>query len=134
MRDSKFGQALVLTTLERAGGYILGFKIDTPGKLEELHKEISNLYDMFSASPLFGVKFTVEEQMPEISQLTKSRLEEDVDTVLDDGDAPSVACYYATGADAESDDIEKVTYDEILGLAIETIPNEVPLDQLWRVI
>ena len=34
MRDSKFGRALVVDTVARSGGYILGFRVDPQDKLE----------------------------------------------------------------------------------------------------
>ena len=34
MRDSKFGRALVVETVARSGGYILGFRVDPQDKLE----------------------------------------------------------------------------------------------------
>ena len=63
LRDSKFGPALVLETFTKAGGYILGFKIDDQGKLDKVSQEITNMHKIFSTSPIFGVKFTVEEGM-----------------------------------------------------------------------
>lgn len=61
VRDSKFGEALVLETFSKAGGYILGFKIDSKEKLAEIKQEIMNLHKIFATSPIFGVKFTIEE-------------------------------------------------------------------------
>lgn len=63
LRDSKFGEALVLETSSKAGGYILGFKIDSKEKLNEIKQEIINLHKIFSTSPIFGVNFTIEEGM-----------------------------------------------------------------------
>ena len=63
MRDSKFGEALVLETFPKAGGYILGFKIDSKDKLTEVMQEVVNLHKIFATSPIFGVKFTIEEGM-----------------------------------------------------------------------
>lgn len=63
VRDSKFGEALVLETFPKAGGYILGFKIDSKDKLSEVMQEVINLHKIFSTSPIFGVKFTIEEGM-----------------------------------------------------------------------
>lgn len=47
IRDSKFGFALVVETFARAGGYILGFRIDPKEKLEEAYKEILTLHQVY---------------------------------------------------------------------------------------
>ena len=46
VRDSKFGQALVIETTAQSGGYILGFKIDPKETLEYVYKEISSLWQV----------------------------------------------------------------------------------------
>ncbi len=55
MRDSKFGMALVVETMPQSGGYILGFRIDPAEHLQEVAKEIQNVHQVFSKSPVFGV-------------------------------------------------------------------------------
>merc|ERR1712224_952617 len=62
VRNSKFGQALVIETTPSSGGYILGFRSDPVEHLEEVFTQISNLWRVFSATPIFGVEFTVEEK------------------------------------------------------------------------
>ena len=37
-RDSKFGRALVVTTTQRSGGYVLGFRVESHEKLEAVHR------------------------------------------------------------------------------------------------
>merc|ERR1711959_458999 len=63
VRNSKFGQALVIETTLQSGGYILGFRVDAPGNLEQLHLQIMNLWRVFSKTPIFGVEFTVEKDI-----------------------------------------------------------------------
>ena len=36
LRESKFGQALVIETRAQSGGYILGFRLDPEEKLKEV--------------------------------------------------------------------------------------------------
>ncbi len=47
--------ALVVETMPQSGGYILGFRIDPTEHLQEVAKEIQNVHQVFSKSPVFGV-------------------------------------------------------------------------------
>uniref|UniRef100_A0A2K6UF99 BBSome complex member BBS5 n=1 Tax=Saimiri boliviensis boliviensis TaxID=39432 RepID=A0A2K6UF99_SAIBB len=62
IRDSKFGLALVIESSQQSGGYVLGFKIDPVEKLQESVKEINSLHKIYSASPIFGVDYEMEEK------------------------------------------------------------------------
>lgn len=55
IRSSKFGSALVIESIDRSGGYVLGFRADPPSRLQGIFKEIQSLYLVFSASPILGV-------------------------------------------------------------------------------
>lgn len=46
VRESKFGQALVIETTSSSGAYILGFKIDPKETLDYVYKEISSLWQV----------------------------------------------------------------------------------------
>lgn len=63
VRDSKFGHALVVETSPRSGGYILGFRVDPYEKLTEVFKEIKTLHEVYSQTPIFGIKYTIEEKV-----------------------------------------------------------------------
>lgn len=60
IRDSKYGPALVIQTLETGGGYTLGFRVDPPARLVEVYKELDSLFTVYSMKPIFGV--TYEQQ------------------------------------------------------------------------
>lgn len=47
----------------QSGGYVLGFKIDPVEKLQESVKEINSLHKVYSASPIFGVNYEMEEKV-----------------------------------------------------------------------
>lgn len=47
----------------KSGGYVLGFKIDPVEKLQESVKEINSLHKVYSASPIFGVCYEMEEKV-----------------------------------------------------------------------
>lgn len=61
IRDSKYGPALVIQTLETAGGYTLGFRIDPASRLVDVYKEIDSLFSVYSESPIFGVTYERKE-------------------------------------------------------------------------
>lgn len=47
----------------QSGGYVLGFKIDPVEKLQESVKEINSLHKVYSANPIFGVNYEMEEKV-----------------------------------------------------------------------
>ena len=133
-RDSRFGQALVLETYSKAGGYILGFKVDPAEKMEEVYKELTSLHQIYSKSPIFGIEFMIEDEMPSVQQLLQPRIEEDVEILDEQEDIHAVAAYYAAGVDDDEGHAQNIRYDSKLGLAIEAMQDGMTLDQLWRVI
>merc|ERR1719335_370034 len=116
VRNSKFGQALVIETTLQSGGYILGFRVDAPGNLEQLHLQIMNLWRVFSKTPIFGVEFTVEKDHSQ-EEMAPSKREEDDVQILEDGMDPCLL-YYADG-DKEID--REPLYNPELGLAVEKL-------------
>lgn len=103
LRESKFGKALVIETFARAGGYILGFRIDPVERLVNVSQEVQTLHKLFSTSPIFGVDFTIEEVAPSIQQLLQPRVEEDTQLIDDNEDAHAIAAYYMEGTTGEDD-------------------------------
>ncbi|CAH1118970.1 unnamed protein product, partial [Phaedon cochleariae] len=57
IRDSKFGTALVITSSEASGAFVLGFKVDPEETLRNLYKELTSLHTVYSAKPVFGVEY-----------------------------------------------------------------------------
>lgn len=47
----------------QSGGYVLGFKIDPVDKLQDALKEINSLHKVYSANPIFGVEYEMEEKV-----------------------------------------------------------------------
>jgi len=129
VRNSKFGQALVIETSASSGGYILGFRVDPPGNLEQLHLQIMNLWKVFSKTPIFGVEYSVQnDQTPE--ELAPSKRAEDDVQIVEDGMDPCLL-YYADG-DKEID--REPTYNQELGLAVEKLRDGSTISQLWSVV
>lgn len=131
VRESKFGQALVIETSPASGGYILGFKVDPKETLDYVHKEISSLWQVYTANPVFGVEYRPEAYMPGVGGLSIAPSEQDVEIIdpPDRGDA--LAQYYADatkGADREP------VYCAELGLAVEQLKEGLTIEQLWSVL
>uniref|UniRef100_F7EJJ0 BBSome complex member BBS5 n=1 Tax=Callithrix jacchus TaxID=9483 RepID=F7EJJ0_CALJA len=96
IRDSKFGLALVIESSQQSGGYVLGFKIDPVEKLQESVKEINSLHKIYSASPIFGVDYEMEEKPQPLEALTVEQIQDDVEIDSDDHTDAFVA-YFADG-------------------------------------
>uniref|UniRef100_A0A8V0ZXY6 BBSome complex member BBS5 n=1 Tax=Gallus gallus TaxID=9031 RepID=A0A8V0ZXY6_CHICK len=79
VRDSKFGLALVIESSQQSGGYVLGFKIDPVEKLQEAVKEINSLHKVYSANPIFGVDYEMEEKPQSLEDLTVEQVQDDVE-------------------------------------------------------
>ncbi len=125
--SGKFGQALVIETQPKCGGYILGFRVHPPERLDALLKEILSLHKIFSVNPVFGVDFKEEEVQPDIDQLKIARVEDDVE-IVDTDTHDAFAAYYADGADGNEKDI---VYDNEIGLACEQLPDGWSMSNLW---
>jgi Bardet-Biedl syndrome 5 protein len=71
VRESKYGTALVVETSEFVGGYVLGFRAE---KLDSIYTEVSKLFNIYCANPIFGVEMTVEPktsgELPEMREET----------------------------------------------------------------
>ena len=63
VRDSKFGIACVVETSHTSGGYVLGFRIDPVEKLQETVQQIQSLHKIYSACPIFGIEFDIEDRV-----------------------------------------------------------------------
>jgi hypothetical protein len=91
VRESKFGRALVLETFAKAGGYILGFRVDPQDRINDVFQEINSLFQVYSVAPLFGVDFTLESEAPNIEQLLQPKVTEDTELIDDREDTHAIA-------------------------------------------
>jgi len=138
LRDSKFGRALVLETFAKAGGYILGFRVDPQDRVQEVFQEIQSLFMVYSDTPIFGVDFAEEAEAPALEALLQPRVAEDTDGILEEvEDTQAIAAFYSQQGGGDLDEehrFENIFFDAKLGLAVETPPAGVTLEQLWRVM
>ncbi|XP_064614147.1 Bardet-Biedl syndrome 5 protein-like [Liolophura sinensis] len=130
VRDSKFGLALVIESSQQSGGYVLGFRVDPVEKLQETAKEIQSLHRVYSACPIFGVEFELEEKPQPMEELTVETIADDVE-IEHDGSSDAFAAYFADGT-KESD--REPVYNEELGLAVEKLKDGFTLSGLWEVL
>lgn len=131
IRDSKFGVAMVMECSEQSGGFVLGFRVDPFDKLKELVQEIHSLYQVYSASPIFGVQFDTESQ-PEQEPLLPATDpgQDDLEVVQAGGQLDTFAAYFA---DAHKATDREPVFNSELGLAIEKLPEGYTLKDLWEV-
>lgn len=140
-RDSKFGRALVLDTAERAGGFLLGFRVDPPEALEAVAKEITALHAAAGRAPNYGVAVVAEDAPESLDARKVLRVEDDVEIVEGgaaggagsgaDGGGGASDAFAAYFADAAKEVDRPVTFSAELGLAVEAVPEGFTLEQLW---
>jgi len=130
VRDSKFGSALVVETSQRSGGFVLGFRVDPVEKLNAVLKEVKNLFDTYSKSPVFGVKFTLEANPPPSAIQKVERKFDDVE-IIEDGHIDALAAYYADGEGPGTD--REPVYSPALGLAVEQLKTGITIEDLWAI-
>ena len=124
----KFGPALVIETRREAGGYLLGFRIDPPSRLDEIFRAIASLYRVYAAKPNFGIQFIPEDRPSALENLTVARQEDKVEIIDSDEAMESLSAYHADYAGAGSGEIE---YNEDLGLAMAALPAGFTPQNLW---
>jgi Bardet-Biedl syndrome 5 protein len=135
IRDSRFGKALVMETTPLSGGYVLGFRVDPADRLQTVYKEITSLFDIYSKSPMFGVKFDIEEAPVNLATLTIENKEEEIEIVSDGNHMDAISAYYAecTGDGSEIEAGEPV-FDTYIGLAVEKVSDGRSVENLWQSI
>ncbi|XP_050526979.1 Bardet-Biedl syndrome 5 protein homolog isoform X2 [Daktulosphaira vitifoliae] len=135
IRESKFGEVLVIETTSYSGGFTLGFRIDPRERLREVTKELSSIYRIHCQAPEFGVHFINTEQIennePSPTLLPSPEKYDEFEDENVIGVSNSLAKYSISRSD-KGDGTPK--YDSSLGLAIETLPDGFTLSTLWEVI
>ncbi|XP_013400107.1 Bardet-Biedl syndrome 5 protein homolog isoform X2 [Lingula anatina] len=131
VRDSKFGLALVVESSQQSGGYVLGFRIDPTEKLQETAKEIQSLHKVYSACPIYGIEFEVEDKPEPLEDLTVENVQDDVEIEQTEEQSDAFAAYFADGDHQKDRD---PVYSEELGLAVEKLKEGFTLSGLWEVL
>ncbi|CAH1714619.1 Bardet-Biedl syndrome 5 protein homolog isoform X1 [Aphis gossypii] len=134
IRESKFGEVLVIETNGYSGGFTLGFRIDPKDRLRSVTKELSSLFRIHAQAPEFGVHFVTTDQIesnePVLTPPTLPNYDEfeDESTI---GVSNTLAAYSVSKTGKE-DGLPQ--YDSTIGLAIETLPDGYTMASLWEVI
>ncbi|XP_031624811.1 Bardet-Biedl syndrome 5 protein homolog [Contarinia nasturtii] len=132
IRDSKYGHALVIQTLETGGGYTLGFRVDPAARLVDVYKELDSLFSVYSATPIFGVTYERKEEAPERDDDTISI---DKITEVDESKTDEINTKFSTYlADGTDNGRRPPFYCKELGFAMEKIKDGFTLKDLWEVI
>jgi len=129
VRNSKFGQALVIETTASSGGYILGFRADPVERLEQVYTQVSNLWKIFSVTPIFGVEAVSDDKPGDEKEAFAPRTEDDVQIV--DGDYVEPSMLYQPDGEKEAD--REPVYNAEIGLAMERLKDGTSLQTLWAV-
>ena len=149
VRDSKFGHALVIETMARSGGYVLGFRIDPMDTLLNVFQEIKTLHSVYAVTPIWGVVFDQNKANQAVLDANEKgkkveatiTVSEDVE-IVDNAHVDVLASYLADGASGGSGGggggdgsvgVELV-YDKELGLAVEKLRDpKITMRELWSV-
>ena len=124
----------MLETFQRAGGYILGFRVDPQDRIAGVFQEISSLHQVYFAKPNFGVDFSLESEAPSMDALLQPRIDENIELIDDQEDSHAIAAYYADHLMDDETRFDMVQYETKIGLAVEGLAEGLTLEQLWRVI
>uniref|UniRef100_A0A3Q2Z671 Bardet-Biedl syndrome 5 protein homolog n=1 Tax=Hippocampus comes TaxID=109280 RepID=A0A3Q2Z671_HIPCM len=116
--------------LQISGGYVLGFKIDPVDKLQDALKEINSLHKVYSANPIFGVDYEMEEKPLPLEEVTQEQPPDDVEIEPDD----QTDAFTAYFADCNKQQDREPVFSEELGLAIEKLRDGFTLQGLWEVM
>ncbi|XP_026332343.1 Bardet-Biedl syndrome 5 protein homolog [Hyposmocoma kahamanoa] len=118
MRDSKFGEALVLVVRPTSGGYVLGFRADPQERLKHLHNELTALHQAYNEKPIFGVEMNWDNEFAKPATDDIDELEEIGEPRGEMGPNLYLASQMAqTNADAEVQPV----YNNYIGLAVEPL-------------
>ena len=130
IRDSKFGNALVIETNPKSGGYVLGFRLDPAEKLQAVAQEVRNLHNVYGENPIFGIEFSVDETPKRLDEVSVPRKIDQMEIVDVDADIGSGFAAYLAARDSGRGPV----FNEELGLAVEALPPGITMKKLWSAV
>ncbi|CAF4880895.1 unnamed protein product [Pieris macdunnoughi] len=130
IRDSKFGNALVVHVRPTSGGYVLGFRADPQERLSSLLSELQMLHQAYTEKPIFGVETNWNQDDPMPTSDDIEELEEIGEPRGEMG--PTLYLASQLALHKEESDAQPV-YSPYLGLAIEPLREGITLKSLFEV-
>ncbi|VVC27902.1 Hypothetical protein CINCED_3A022341 [Cinara cedri] len=135
IRESKFGEVLVIETNGYSGGFTLGFRIDPKDRLRTITKELSSLFRIHAQLPEFGVHFVNVDEVDNNEPIQiQPTISNDYDEFEDENTigVSNTLAAYSVSKTGKEDGLPH--YDSSLGLAVETLPEGYTIASLWEVI
>jgi len=86
------------------------------------------MHKVHAADPIFGVDYVTEEKAPIVQQPALPRVQDDI-TIVDTDSHESYATYYA---DTNKNTDRRPVYNQLLGLAVEELPEGISIEKLWQ--
>ncbi|XP_055381620.1 Bardet-Biedl syndrome 5 protein homolog [Condylostylus longicornis] len=137
LRDSKYGLALVIHTLETGGSYVLGFRIDPQEKLQEIYKELISLHSVYKENPNFGVEYKVQKHTVAHNEGQSDLVIENIQEIDDKQEKEinsKLNSYIAEGTSLTNSKPREPFYCKEIGFAMEKLRNEFKPSDLWDVV
>ncbi|CAH2054098.1 unnamed protein product, partial [Iphiclides podalirius] len=131
IRNSKFGDALVIVIHASCGGYVLGFRADPRERLQPLLAELQTLHQAYTEKPIFGVEMNWDTEAP---NSTCDEIEE-MEEIGEPRGEMGPHLYLASQLAQNKEDSAPVqpVYSPYLGLAIEPLKEGFTLKNLFEV-
>jgi Bardet-Biedl syndrome 5 protein len=128
-KDTNLGQTMILETSKICGSFILTFRSQ---KCDEIASEISRVFKTYVENPILGLEVSIEEVQSTTESVQQPRVFDDIEIVEPEygGQSHASAAYYVSENSGENN----IIFSTELGLAIESTPNNITIEQLWRII
>uniref|UniRef100_A0A914H3F9 Bardet-Biedl syndrome 5 n=1 Tax=Globodera rostochiensis TaxID=31243 RepID=A0A914H3F9_GLORO len=137
IRDSRFGDALVLESSLLSGEYVLGFQIKPEERLEFTCKAVQALLNACQSSPIFGVQYSRQQDValfqhdePSIVPVPTTTEEKEPEEKALRVDA--FAAYFSDGP-VKGGEPRPIVFSEELGMAIEQLKPGFTIADLWEI-
>ncbi|XP_058118707.1 Bardet-Biedl syndrome 5 protein homolog [Anopheles ziemanni] len=135
IRESKYGPALVIQTLETGGSYVLGFRIDPPERLGDVYREVLSLHSVYTETPVFGVSYERPTDVHRPATDSIDDIEEFDSTAGSDINSKFTAYLADAGSGGDGSGMKrKPFYCKELGFAMESLKDGYTVKDLWDVL
>ncbi|CAK1594152.1 unnamed protein product [Parnassius mnemosyne] len=129
IRNSKFGDALVIVIHASSGGYVLGFRADPHERLQPMLSELQTLHQAYTEKPIFGVEMNWATEIP---KNTSDEIEE-LEEIGEPRGEMGPHLYLASQLAQNKEEPIQPVYSPYLGLAIEPLKEGFTLKSLFEV-